>query len=164
MQDDQIPVQPVEDPILCSPYAEPDRHWRYDRQTGIPSEEPGRREAAYWYKSERTGSAHMSLLTDEEQDDLPLVNALRADVKRWRESRWSGASETTKRLLRHWWRSDRSRRLFFCQIEAVETVIYLRELLARGRPPRWKPELRLPEFEALACIIPEAVESVTGGV
>ena len=147
---DQIPIQPVEDPILCSPYEEPDRYWRYDRKTGVPTQESGRREAAYWYKSERSGSAQMSLLADEEQDDLPLVNALRADVRRWRASRWPGASETTKRLLRHWWRGDRSRRLFFCQIEAVETVIYLRELLARGRSPRWKPQLLLTEFETLS--------------
>ena len=148
--DGQIPVQPVEDPILCSPYTEPDRYWRYDRKTGIPSREPGRREAAYWYKSERTGTAQMSLLADEEQDDLPLVNALRADVKRWRESHWPGAAETTKRLLSHWWRSDRARRLFFCQVEAVETVVYLRELLARGRKPRWNPQLGLADFEALS--------------
>ena len=149
MPEEQIPVQPVADPILCSPYAEPNRHWLYNRKTGIPSRAPGRREAAYWYKTERTGSAQMSLLADEEQDDLPLVNALRADVKRWRESRWQGASETTKHLLRHWWRSDRTRRLFFCQVEAVETIIYLRELLARGRKPRWNPRLGLADFEAL---------------
>ena len=149
MSEEQTPIQPGGDPILCSPYEEPDRHWRYDRKTGIPSEEPGRRESADWYKSERTGSAQISLLADEEQDDLPLVNALRADVKRWRGGRWEGASETTKRLLRHWWRADRSRRLFFCQVEAVETVIYLRELLARGRKPRWNPQLGLADFEAL---------------
>ena len=147
--DDQIPIQPVEDPILCSPYAVPDRHWVYDTRTGVPSKAPGRRDASYWYKSERTGSAQMSLLAEEERDDLPLVNALRADVRRWRESRWQGAAETTKRLLRHWWRADRSRRLFFCQVEAVETIIYLRELLARGRTPRWKPQLGLQEFELL---------------
>ena len=52
----------------------------------MPSKEPGRREAAYWYKSGRTGSAQRSLLTEEDQDDLPLVNALRTDVKRWRDS------------------------------------------------------------------------------
>lgn len=150
MTDDQIPIQPVKEPILCSPYGEPDRHWRYDRKTGIPSEEPGRREAAYWYKSDRTGSAQMSLLAEEEQDDLPLVNEIRSDVKRWRESRWEGASETTKRLLRHWRHADRSRQLFFCQIEAVETIIYIRELLARGRKPRWKPKLELAEFELLS--------------
>ena len=150
MSETPIPIQPVEDPILCSPYTEPDRHWLYDRKTGIPKEEPGRRDAAYWYKSERTGTAQMSLLADEEQDDLPLVNALRDDVKRWRQSRWEGASETTKRLLRHWWHADRYRRLFFCQIEAVETIIYLRELLARGRKPRWNPRLALQEFELLS--------------
>ncbi len=115
----------------------------------MPSKEPGRREAAYWYKSGRTGSAQRSLLTEEDQDDLPLVNALRTDVKRWRDSRWEGPSETTKRLLRHWWRPDQARRLFFCQIEAVETIIYLRELLARGRRPRWNPQLGLEEFKLL---------------
>ena len=150
MPENQIPIQPVENPILCSPYAEPDRHWVYDTRTGIPSKAPGRRDASYWFKNERTGSAQISLLAEEERDDLPLVNALRSDVRRWRESRWQGASETTKRLLRHWWRADRSRRLFFCQVEAVETIIYLRELLARGRTPRWKPQLGLQEFELLA--------------
>ena len=150
MADDQIPIQPVAEPIICSPYAEPDTHWRYDRSTGIPSQEPGRREAGYWYKTERTGSAQRDLLAEEERDDLPLVNVLRADVKRWRKAGWPGASETTKRLLRHWARADRSRRLFFCQLEAVETVIYLRELLARGRRPRWRPKLLRREFDLLA--------------
>ena len=149
MAEEQIAVQPVEDPILCSPYEEPELHWLYDTRTGIPSKNPGRRPASYWYKSERTGSTQLSLLAEEERDDLPLVNALRADVKRWRESGWRGASETTKRLLRHWWRADRTRRLFFCQVEAVETIIYLREMLARGRPPRRKPELGVKEFELL---------------
>ena len=149
MPEEQIAVQPVEDPILCSPYEEPELHWLYDTRTGIPSKNPGRRPASYWYKSERTGSTQLSLLAEEERDDLPLVNALRADVKRWRESGWRGASETTKRLLRHWWRADRARRLFFCQVEAVETIIYLREMLARGRPPRRKPELGVKEFELL---------------
>ena len=150
MPDDQIPIQPVAEPIICSPYDEPDSHWRYDRKTGIPSEEPGRREAGYWYKTERTGSAQRDLLAEEERDDLPLVNALRADVKRWRKAGWPGASEATKRLLRHWGRADRSRRLFFCQLEAAETVIYLRELLARGRTPRWRPKLARREFDLLA--------------
>ena len=149
MPEEQIAVQPVEDPILCSPYDEPHLHWLYDTRTGIPSKNPGRRPASYWYKSERSGSAQGVLFAEEERDDLPLVNALRTDVKRWRESGWRGASETTKRLLRHWWRADRARRLFFCQVEAVETIIYLREMLARRRSPRRKPELGVDEFELL---------------
>ncbi len=149
MPEVQIPIQPVENPILCSPYKEPDQHWLYDTKTGIPTKTPGRRPASYWFKTERTGSAQMSLLAEEERDDLPLVNALREDVKRWRESGWENASETTKKLLRHWWREDRTRRLFFCQIEAVETIIYLREILALGKKPRWTPKLTLDEFNML---------------
>ena len=149
-KEDQIPIQPVENPILCSPYKEPDQHWLYNTQTGVPSKTPNRRPASYWFKSERTGSAQMSLLAEEERDDLPLVNALRDDVKRWRESGWENASETTKKLLRHWWREDRTRRLFFCQIEAVETIIYLREILAQGKKPRWTPKLALEEYNTLA--------------
>lgn len=148
---EEIPIQPVDKPILCSPYCEPDQHWLYDRSTGIPRKEQGRRKASYWYKNERTGSAQQSLagMTQEESDDLPLVNALRDDVKRWRDSGWRGASETTKTLLRHWWRDDRSRRLFFCQVEAAETLIYLREMLAQGRVPQFKPQLSLADHDAL---------------
>ncbi|HXG48285.1 MAG TPA: DEAD/DEAH box helicase family protein [Methylomirabilota bacterium] len=150
MPEIQIPIQPVENPILCSPYKEPDQHWLYDTKTGIPSKSPGRRPASYWFKTERTGAAQRDLFAEEERDDLPLVNALREDVRRWRESGWENASETTKKLLRHWWREDRPRRLFFCQIEAVETIIYLREILALGKKPRWTPKLTLEDFRTLS--------------
>ena len=153
MPEEQIPIQPVEKPILCSPYKEPDQHWYYDRSTGIPQKRQGRRDAQYWYKTERAGTAQMMLggiATQEDTDDLPLVNALREDVRRWRESGWENASETTKKLLRHWWREDRGRRLFFCQVEAVETIIYLREILALGKKPRWTPKLTLADFHTLS--------------
>ena len=151
MTDNQLPIQPVEQPILCSPYKEPHQHWLYDTSTGIPSKNSGRRPASYWFKTERTGSAQLSLLAEEERDDLPLVNALRDDVRRWREGGWENASETTKKLLRHWWREDRQRRLFFCQLEAVETIIYIREILAQGRKPRWTPKLSLDDFGKLSA-------------
>jgi type III restriction enzyme len=151
MANDPIPIQPVENPILCSPYSEPNRHWVYDTKTGVPHDLPSRRPASYWFKREKTGSAQqtLSFLAEEERDDLPLVNVLRDDVRRWRDSKWEGATETTKSLLRHWWREDRPRRLFFCQLEAVETVIYLRELLAVGKRPRWNPKLSLDEHQLL---------------
>ena len=144
-----VPIQPVEDPILCSPYKEPDQHWLYDTATGLPQKIQSRREASYWYKTERTGSLQRQLLAEEERDDLPLVNALREDVKNWRESGWRNASQTTKRLLRHWWREDRNRRLFFCQIEAVETVIYLEEILASDQRTRSRQQLTSEDYFAL---------------
>ena len=132
-QQQSIPIQPVERPILCSPYKEPDQHWKYDTVTGAARKEPGRRPASYWYKTERTGSAQMSLLAQEQQDDLPLPNLLRDDVRRWREANYRGATLATRELLRHWAREDRERRLFFGQREAVETIIYLAEMRFTGR-------------------------------
>jgi type III restriction enzyme len=146
---ERIPIQPVENPILCSPYAEPTEYWLYDTRTGIPSRCPGRRSASYWYKTERTSTGQQSLFAEEERDDLPLVNALREDVRAWRKSGWENASEVTKTLLRHWSREDRPRRLFFCQIEAVETIVYLHEILARGKTRRGKPELPVDDYRKL---------------
>jgi len=144
-----IPVEPVEQPILCSPYEEPNEHWLYTRDRPRPERIASRRDASYWFRSVRAGSAQRLLLPDEDVDDLPLVNALRYDVRRWRNSGWQNASETTKRLLRHWWRHDRPRRLFFCQLEAVETVLYLEEILRARKRPRWKPRLAPEEFRTL---------------
>lgn len=131
---DRAPVQAVADPILSSPYVEPAEHWLYE--SGIPRKTPGRRSAGYYYKTDRTGSAQTAMFAEENRDDLPLVNALRADVGRWRKSEYRGASEVTKDLLRHWNDPKRERRLFFCQLEAVETLIYLLELRIPGRSSR----------------------------
>ncbi|GFO62333.1 BPTD_3080 family restriction endonuclease [Geomonas paludis] len=147
-----IPIQPVSRPILCSPYVEPKAHWVYDTQTGAATETPGRRPASYWYKTQKTGSSQMSLsfLAEEERDDLPLINVLRDDVRRWRDAKYEGATAVTKQLLAHWSREDRPRRLFFCQREAVETVIYLTEILGSGKKPRWTPKLAMDDFHRLS--------------
>ncbi len=145
----QLPIQPVEQPILCSPYEEPTTHWIYDTQTGEASKNPGRREAGYWYKTERTGSDQISLFQEEQRDDLPLVNALRDDVRRWRNSKYESATNVTKELLRHWGREDLLRRLFFCQREAVETIIYLVEILQREKGPRFTPKFSKDDLSKL---------------
>lgn len=147
-----LAVQPVETPILCSPYEEPDRHWVYDTGSGMPTLVEGRRPASFWFQYQRaaTVSAYQrSLLAEQERDELPLVNALRADVKRWRESGWRGATETTKQLLRYWWRPDRYRRLFFCQLEAVETIIYLAEMRLDGKRVQFNPAATDEDLGAL---------------
>ncbi len=146
---DPVPIQAVNKPILCYPYDEPNDHWVYDTQTGQGSRAGHRRPASYWYKSQRTGSAQQVLFAEEERDDLPLVNALRDDIRRWRQSNYEGATPVTKQLLAHWNRRDRAKRLFFCQREAVETIIYLNEILASNRKPRWKPALSVDDFLCL---------------
>ncbi|MCK6555103.1 DEAD/DEAH box helicase family protein [Candidatus Binatia bacterium] len=152
-QQQLLPVQPVNEPIICNPYEEPTAHWVYSTATGEAQRMLGRRPASYWYKTQRTGSAQvqMQFVAEEERDDLPLVNALREDVKRWRQANYEGATPVTKQLLAHWTRADRPRRLFFCQREAVETIIYLAEILASGKRPRWRPALSVEDYQRLCA-------------
>jgi type III restriction enzyme len=59
--------------------------------------------------------------------ELPLVNQIRSRVKTWREN-YPGVTGITKRLLEHWHdREQRQYPLFFCQLEAIETLIWLIE-------------------------------------
>jgi type III restriction enzyme len=134
----EIPIQPVESPVICSPYDEPKDHWFYDKETGVATRAGDRREAGYWYKTDRVGTGQTKLFLEEDHDLLTLVNLLRKDVRRWRDADYRGASSVTKDLLRHWGRPERERRLFFCQREAVETIIYLAELRIPGKTSRTK--------------------------
>ena len=147
----EIPIQPVEQPILCNPYEEPDAHWVYDTDTGEATKQPGRREAGYWYKTQRTGSQQiqMRFIQEEQRDDLPLVNALRNDVRRWRASNYRNATNVTRELLRHWTREDKERRLFFCQREAVETIIYIAEILKGDKKPGFNPQFTKADLAKL---------------
>ena len=97
MSDVNCPIQPVDNPILCSPYDEPNNHWVYDDQ-GVAHHAMRRRPASYWYKTQRTGSAQQSLpgMAQEQSDDLPLPNQLREDVRRWRKAEYRGASNTPR--------------------------------------------------------------------
>lgn len=130
-QPDWMPTQAVDEPIINSPFDEPAHYWVY--RGGVPFKTAGRRPGSYWFKSRRTGGAQQELLAEEESDDLPLVNRLRSDVKRWRDSGYRGASPITRELLGHWTQRDRPRPFFFCQREAVETIIYLLEIAFPGR-------------------------------
>jgi len=133
-----LPVQPVDQPIICNPYDEPDDHWLYDGETGEASRGGHRRPAGYWYKDEdaKVAAGQRRLFLEEQRDLLTLVNLLREDVKRWRDRGYRGASQVTQALLRHWASEDLPRRLFFCQKEAVETIIYLAELRMPGKQSR----------------------------
>ena len=136
----QTPMQPVENPILCRPYEEPSEYWQYDLETGEASRAPGRRPAGHWFRNEPTAqSQQRRMFTEENWEELPYVNSLREDVKRWSSSGYRNATNTTRKLLRHWRRDDLSRRLFFCQIEAVETIIYLAEIRKGGKRTSFVP-------------------------
>ena len=147
----EIPIQPVEQPILCNPYEEPDAHWVYDTETGEATRQPGRRNAGYWYKTQRTGTEQLQMrfIQEEQRDDLPLVNALRNDVRRWRTANYRNATKVTRELLSHWTRENKERRLFFCQREAVETTIYIAEILQENKDVRFSQQFTKADLAKL---------------
>ncbi len=61
------------------------------------------------------------------------INRIRERVRTWRRGGWQGVTSTTRRLLEHWTEPERERPLYFCQIEAAETAIYIAEVAPQGR-------------------------------
>jgi len=64
---------------------------------------------------------------------IAIAQNLRVMVKEWRDNHYFGASDTTRHLLNHWFgRSHEVNgaefRYYFCQREAIETLIYLKEV------------------------------------
>ena len=153
----QTPMQPVENPILCSPYEEPTEYWLYDKETGEADPWPGRRPAGHWFKTDRSVPDQQGrLLAEENYEDLPHINSLREDVKRWRGSGYRNATNVTRELLRHWRREDKPRRLFFCQLEAVETVIFLAEIRMGGKRTAFRPRFADEDLAKLVDAPPDA--------
>jgi len=120
--------------IINSPYEEPKRHWKYDRVTRTFSLEDGRRPAGYV----RATPGSKSFDDPGIFVPLPLVEQIRPRVKAWREhptNPYAGVTGITKRLLEHWHEPPHreDRRIFFCNLEAVETLIWLAEAPAAER-------------------------------
>lgn len=111
--------------IINKPYDEPVSHWRYERESRTFTQERGRRSAGYIVATPGSKSFDDPGVFRE----LPLVNRIRPRVKAWREAGYPGVTGTTRRLLEHWRDPEvfEKRRFFFCQLEAVETLIWLTE-------------------------------------
>lgn len=136
-----------ERPVLNSPYEYPGRHWELDEQ-GQPTQQiiEKRRSAEFITPipkpRKRKGSPDqqrmvfdegVGLSTEEQQyDPTSVINNLRRHVDEWRSrpnpNDWQVTPETV-RLLQHWrYHRFSGMRPFFCQVEAVETVIWLTEV------------------------------------
>lgn len=110
--------------IINSAFSEPSSHWKYNLKTQSFIQEEGRRPAGYFIAGQ--GSNQYNNIG--QFTELPLVNIIRPRVKAWREKGYPGITGITKKLLDHW--NDKSARqyqFFFCQMDAMETLIWLME-------------------------------------
>jgi len=140
----------VDNPILNSPFEEPTRHWAYEAGHPVIKEE--RRPAGYFLRS-RTLKEQAALF-EEEFVPLELVNTIRKRVKEWRERDYPGVTPITRVLLKHWNDPERERKLFFCQREAAETLIWLVEA-----SPEEKQGINIPKDNGLTRY---AIKMATG--
>jgi len=119
----------VSDPILNSPFEAPTRHWILKPLE--PAElGDGRRDAGYWYRDPKEQPSEESQSVRGEWQPLPLVNLIRDRVDAWRQEALAGGGGVTRltcELLNYWRREGRRHRLFFAQLEAAETVVFLHE-------------------------------------
>lgn len=146
-------LQFFEQPILNGPYDAPARHWELDA-SGQPTQKiiESRRLAELITpipkpKKQRGSSEQSALLFDELSTEslqyahTAIINGVRLAVDKWRAlpnpSDWRVTPETA-RLLQHWRHHEFSGvRPFFCQVEAVETAIWLTEVAPQvqaGKP------------------------------
>ena len=108
--------------IINSPFEEPNQHWEFEKTKGKFFIKDGRRPAGYVVasKSQEVGEFY----------EIPLVNKIRPRVKKWREEGYAGVTSITKKLLNFWNTKNadgRFNEFFFCQKEAIETLIWLKE-------------------------------------
>lgn len=110
--------------ILNSPYDEPQHYWSYDAGEDDYIKEEGRRPAGYVVADPRVSGPNNPGVFKK----IELANRIRHCVAKWRAAEYPGISGTTKRLLEYWQTTERRQhRLFFCQLEAIETLIWLVE-------------------------------------
>jgi type III restriction enzyme len=117
--------------IINSPYFVPQKYWSYDPGTRLFDMKEGRRPAGYIVASERSKTFDDPGIFVE----IPLVNQIRPRIKQWREAGYPGVTGITRRLLAHWQDEEERdyRRFFYCQLEAIETIIWLAEGPAAGK-------------------------------
>ena len=127
----------IDNPVINSAFLEPGKHFKFT-DDGITDEiVAARRPSAYFIPVAQPKKKGKQLelgteWTDDRRRENDYINEVRTAVGVWRARDYAGVTRTTRRLLEYWQRRGRDRRLFFCQIEAVETAIYLSECVARS--------------------------------
>ncbi len=174
-----------EKPILNSPYAEPGLHHALDDE-GQPTDQPpavGRRRSELITPVPRprkrrqkkdADQADLDLASgdgistaEQEYNPTPIINEIRNHVKTWRElpsERDWGVTPASARLLSYWRTHDfQGIKPFFCQVEAVETIIWLTEVArTQNRYKKYWDHIRGANEQANPELLRLAMKMATG--
>ena len=127
----------IENPVINSPFDEPTRHFAFDDEGITDQIVDGRRISSYFIpiarpkKKANQPALYQAEWTQDRVEETKLVNEIRTRIAVWRKGGYAGVTTTTRQLLAYWTDPDRERKFFFCQIEALETAIYITEVAKR---------------------------------
>ena len=102
--------------IINSPFEAPTQHW-VEGKAGDLEIKIERRPASYEIFDIRNNT--------KRTEPLELVNTIRTRVENWRQDDYPGITIVTRKLLEHWHDQEtRQHPFYFCQMEAIETLIW----------------------------------------
>lgn len=128
-------INAVANPIINTPYWAPQHYWHIE-EGKAPVKQAGRRPASYFLRVPegaargRRDAAQGAMFDEDLKGNeylLDLANLLRQRVQDWRDRGYEGATKGTRELIDLWRAPDRAQPLFYAQLEAAETVIFLVE-------------------------------------
>jgi type III restriction enzyme len=157
----------IENPILNSPFEMPRRHFKFNDE-GITDEiEERRRPSSYFVpiaspKKKSKQLTFDTLWTEDRAKENDDINFIRSRVALWREQGYPDITPVTRGLLEQWQRPDRERRLYFCQIEALETLIYLAEAAEKAGDAVILNKLKEAAAAAGTPLLRQACKMATG--
>jgi len=156
----------IENPVINSPFAEPKRHFRFSDE-GITNEIIQERRISSYFipiaKPKKGGQLSFETeWTNDRLEENVFINRVRERVATWRRGEYVGVTRTTRSLLKYWTRAERERKLFFCQIEALETAIYITEVANKYSDNWIENTLREKNAQANALLYRIAFKMATG--
>jgi len=159
----------IENPVLNSPYEEPKRHWKFG-DDGITDEIVEQRRISSYFvpipKPRKRGKEKQLSFdnewTQDRVEENKFINQVRARVALWREGGYVQITKTSRRLLDYWTNPQRDKKLFFCQIEALETAIYIVEAASKCGDAWIDNDLRRSNEDANPGLYRVALKMATG--
>ncbi len=157
-------------PILNSPYKEPNFHFKSDERGLTDEVLEFRRPSSFYIPVPRAKSMKKraeqnvaeGAFGSELQKENEFINKVREKIKEWRNKDYSGLTKTSRDLLFYWKDESRDNKLFFCQVEALETLMYINEVAEKSGEVWIINELKKAGKEANPGLYRIALKMATG--
>lgn len=160
----------MKSPIINSPYLIPARHFKADERGLTDEIMEERRLSSFFIPVPKSKNKQTQLELNlsegaygsELQKENEFINKVREKIAHWRENGYTGITNTSRELLFYWQDENRENKLFFCQIEALETLIYINEVAEKAGDSWIINELKKANNEANPELYRLAFKMATG--